>query len=122
MSNSVESGKRLVLRTVVWQIGCVAALALLWLPSGLANAQAFGAGGLIVAVGNALFGWRLFLPGIAPSGELRRSVYAAEALKWLWVVVALGLALAVAGLSGLPLVLGVVAAHVAFWFGLLIFR
>ena len=120
--NSVANGKRLVQRMVVWQFGAIAAISLLWLPSGFQNAQAFAAGGLIVAVGNALFGWRLFLPGIAPAAQLQRSAYAAETLKWVWVIAALWLALAVAGLSGLPLVLGVIAAHVAFWIGLLLFR
>ncbi|HVF35696.1 MAG TPA: ATP synthase subunit I [Candidatus Saccharimonadia bacterium] len=122
MSNSVESGKRLVLRMVALQLGCVVLVALMWLPSGYANAQAFAAGGFIVAVGNALFGWRLFMPGVAPAAQLQRSVFAAEALKWLWIVLALWLALAKARLPGLPLVLGVTAAHVAFWIGLRVFR
>lgn len=120
--NSVAHGRRLVQRMVGWQFGCIAALSLMWLPSGIANAQAFAVGGLIVAVGNALFGWRLFLPGVAPAAQLQRSAFAAESLKWVWVIVALWLALAVAGLAGLPLVLGVIAAHVAFWIGLLLFR
>ena len=112
----------MVFRMVAWQVGCVAAIALLWLPSGPANALAFAAGGLIVAVGNGVFGWRLFLDGYAPARRLHRSVYAAESLKWLWLVVALVVALAAFRLPGLPLMLGVLGAHVAFWFGLLLFR
>jgi ATP synthase protein I len=107
---------------VALQLGCIVLVTLLWLPAGIANAQAFAAGGFIVAVGNALFGWRLFRAGVAPAAQLQRSAFAAETLKWVWVVVALWLALAKAQIPGLPLIVGVIAAHIAFWIGLRVLR
>ena len=88
--NSVANGKRLVQRMVVWQFGAIAAISLLWLPSGFANAQAFAAGGLIVAVGNALFGWRLFLRAWGPwlsSAEFTIGYLLLLGLPWLVYVV-----------------------------------
>lgn len=79
-------------------------------------------GGGAIAVGNALFAWRLFADGIAPARRIARAVYAAEVMKWVWLVLALYLALAVFGLAPLPLIVGVVAAQVAFWVAVGIFR
>jgi F0F1-type ATP synthase assembly protein I len=92
----------------------VGALAL----SGSKAALAALAGGAIVAVGNVVFGWRLFAPGVAPVGALTRAWYAAEVLKWLWVMVALWLALGPAKLAPFPLLLGLIAAQAGFWAGI----
>jgi F0F1-type ATP synthase assembly protein I len=111
-------GRRLTLRFVLLQIACGAVVALAFLVfAGPASAQAAFAGALIVAVGNAVFGWRMFAPGIAPPDRLARALYAGEVLKWLWTVVALWLAFAVAHLAPLPLLLGLIAAHLGFWLG-----
>jgi F0F1-type ATP synthase assembly protein I len=72
-------------------------------------------GGTVIALGNALFAWRLFADGIAPTRRIARSVYAAEVLKWVWLALALYLAIAVLQLASAPLIIGVVAAQVAFW-------
>jgi F0F1-type ATP synthase assembly protein I len=86
--------------------------------SGSKAALAALAGGAIVAVGNVVFGWRLFAPGVAPVGALTRAWYAAEVLKWLWVMVALWLALGPAKLAPFPLLLGLIAAQAGFWAGI----
>lgn len=72
-------------------------------------------GGLVMAIGNALFAWRLFADGVAPTRRIARSVYAAEVLKWVWFALALYLGIAMFSLASLPLILGVIAAQLAFW-------
>ncbi len=72
-------------------------------------------GGGAIALGNALFAWRLFADGIAPSRRIARSVYAAEVLKWVWLALALYLAVAVFQLASAALIIGVIAAQLAFW-------
>jgi F0F1-type ATP synthase assembly protein I len=100
-------------------MACAAAVAAAALViSGLPAAGSALAGGLIVAVGNVVFGWRLFAPGVAPVGTLTRAWYAGEVLKWLWVGFALWLAFGPAQLAPLPLLVGLLAAQVGFWIGI----
>jgi len=90
--------------------------------SGPAAARAALAGGLVSAVGNVVFGWTLFAPGVAPLRVLARAIWAGEVLKWLWIGLALWGALAVAHLAPLPLVLGLLAAQFGFWLGIALIR
>lgn len=107
-----------MLRYALLQAGCAAAAAVSFLAfAGSAPARAALAGGMIAAVGTLLSGWRTFAPGVAPPQRLARALYAGEALKWLWIVGALWLALTVGHLAALPLVLGLVAAKAGFWLG-----
>jgi F0F1-type ATP synthase assembly protein I len=118
-----QRGRRLVLRFAGAQMvaALVAALAAFAL-AGAPAARAALAGGLVVAVGNVVFGWRIFAPGIAPVRVLARAVYVGELLKWLWLVLALWLALVPGHLPGLALVVGMMAAQVGFWVGLAVIR
>lgn len=112
-------GRRLVAKYAGLQMVCAAVVAVGALAlSGALAAVAALAGGAIVAVGNVVFGWRLFAPGVAPVGTLTRAWYAAEVLKWVWVMAALWLALGPARLAPFPLLLGLIAAQVGFWAGL----
>ena len=77
------------------------------------------AGGLIVAIGSALFGWRMFKPGVAGAGTLGAAMYAGVALKWAWFALALYIALRELQLDALPLLTGLVFAQVGYWVGLL---
>ena len=86
---------------------------------GIAAALAGFAGGLIVAVGSALFGWRMYAPGIAAAGRLFRAMIAAESLKWIWYVLALWAALARLKLMPAPLIIGVVVAQFGHWLSLI---
>ena len=115
--------RRLVLRFLAAQLCCAAAAAgLAAFISGWAAAQAVLAGGAIVVAGNAVFGWRLFAPGVAPVRELARGLYAGAALKWVWLGLALWMALGPAGLRPLPLLCGMLAAQVGFWIGMAFIR
>ena len=77
MSEVRTRNQRLVLRFLVAQICCAAAIAVGGLfYAGWAVAHAVLAGGVIVAVGNAVFGWRLFAPGVATVRVLARGLFA----------------------------------------------
>ncbi|MDE2347290.1 MAG: ATP synthase subunit I [Gammaproteobacteria bacterium] len=115
----VGHGTRLVMRVVLLQAGGAVLVACVLLAlSGAASAGAELAGGLIVAIGSGLFGWRMFLPGIAAAAVLKRALYAGEALKWTWYVVALWAAFARLKLAPLPLLAGLSLAQFVYWFGL----
>ena len=118
-----ERGRRLVLRYAVLQMAAAAIVAIMaLLVAGAAAARAALAGGLIVALGNVVFGWVLFQPGIAPVRVLARAAFAGEVLKWLWIGLALWAAFAVAHLPPLPLVAGLIAAQFGFWLGLVVLK
>ncbi len=116
MSNPLVQRYRLVLRVVVLQTGIalLAALAFLVLKGTGAGLAAL-VGGLVVASGTALFGWRMFAPGIAGGATLTRAMFAAVALKWVWFIGALYLALARWRLDAAPLLVGLVAAQLGHW-------
>ena len=119
MSDALVRGYRLVIRVVLLQIGCAALVASLFLAFKSASAGlAALTGGLIVAFGSALFGWRTFRPGVAGAATLNAAMYGGVALKWLWFVVALYIALARLKLDGAPLLIGVAAAQLGYWVGL----
>lgn len=119
MQNSVASGKQTARRTVLAQCLAAGFAALLGLIYGPESALSALVGGLIVASGTAIFAWRLFIHGIAPAKTLLNSVYIAELLKWVWMVALLYAAIAVWRFPALPLILGMMAAHVGFYFALI---
>jgi F0F1-type ATP synthase assembly protein I len=116
MNNLPAQGYRLVVRVVLLQAGCalLVASAFLMLKGETAGLAAV-VGGLIVALGSAVFGWRMFSPGIAGSATLTRAMFAAVALKWAWLLIALYVALARWKLDAAPLLVGVVVAQLGHW-------
>jgi F0F1-type ATP synthase assembly protein I len=120
VNNTVGAGNRLVVRVVLLQVAgaALSALVFWWIGGANAACAAF-AGGLIAAVGSALLGWRMFAPGIAPAGVLQRAMFAGEALKWSWYVLALWIALSRLKLAPLPLLIGLIVAQFAYWRGLI---
>ncbi len=118
MNNIVSAGRRLVLRVVLLQVGCAAVVGLLiWVLKGFAAGLSGLTGGMIVAIGSAIFGGRMFAPGIAPAGRLYRAMIAGESLKWLWYLFAIWAALTRFELVPLPLIGGLIVAQLAY-FGL----
>jgi F0F1-type ATP synthase assembly protein I len=119
MNNSSGTGKQLVTRVVLLQLGCAACAALpFWIAQDAMAAVAALAGGSIAACGTALFGWRMFAPGIAPAAVLQRALFAAESLKWFWYVLSVWAALARFKLTPLPLLAGLIFAQFGYWLGL----
>jgi F0F1-type ATP synthase assembly protein I len=123
MNDPVSRGKRLVSRFAALQFAAAVVAAVgagMW--SGGPAAQAALAGGAVVATGNLLFGWRLFAPGIAAAPRIARAMWVGEGLKWLWVVLAVWLALGVVDLAPSPFLIGMLAAQAGFWIGVAILR
>jgi ATP synthase protein I len=120
MSDVLVRGKRLVVRVVLLQAGCAVLAASVFLVfKGASAGLAALTGGLIVALGSALFGWRAFRPGVAGAATLNAAMYGGVALKWVWFVVALYVALARLKLEAAPLLIGLVAAQLGYWVGLI---
>jgi ATP synthase protein I len=120
MSDVLAPGYRLVVRLVLLQAGCAVLVASVFLVlKGASAGLAALAGGLIVAAGSAVFGWRAFRPGVAGAAVLGRAMYSGVALKWLWFVLALYVALARLKLAAAPLLIGVVVAQLGYWAGLI---
>jgi hypothetical protein len=121
--NITGLGKRPVLSVVVLQVACATLTGLSFLIfGGTAAALAGFFGGLIVAVGSALFGWRMYAPGVAAAGKLYRAMIAAESLKWFWYVLALWMALARFKLSPAALIVGVVVGQLGHWLSLVLIK
>ncbi len=120
MSDVPVRGKRLVIRVVLLQTGCALAAACVFLVfRGESAGLAALVGGLIVACGSLIFGWRMFKPGIAGAAKLSTAMYAGVALKWAWFVLALYVALAQLKLPAAPLLIGLLAAQLGYWVGLI---
>lgn len=77
-------------------------------------AKAALVGGLVVTVGNAILGQRMFAAGIAPAPALVMGTFLGLLLKWLWLVIGIWFALTVLRLQPLPLIIGVLMSYVAF--------
>jgi len=120
MSNVPVRGYGLVAWVVLLQMGCAVLIASLFLVfKGASAGLAALAGGSIVAVGSAVFGWRAFAPGIADAAVISRAMYAGVALKWAWFAIALYVAFARLKLEAAPLLIGMVAAQLGYWAGLM---
>jgi F0F1-type ATP synthase assembly protein I len=120
MTEVLIRGKRMVVRVVLLQAGCAALVASVFLVfKGLSQGLAALVGGLIVAAGSAVFGWRLFKPGIAGGAAIAMAMYGGVVLKWLWFALALYLALALLKLEAAPLLIGIVVAQLGYWVGLI---
>ena len=120
MSDVLVRSYRLVVRVVLLQAGCAALVASVFLVfKGAHQAIAALVGGLIVAAGSAVFGWRLFKPGIAGGATLTTAMYAGVALKWLWFTLALYVAFARLQLAAEPLLVAMVAAQLGYLVGLI---
>ena len=123
MSDVLVRNYRLVVRVVLLQAGCaLIAACLLLAMRGPAAGFAALLGGLIVAVGSVLMGWRTFRPGVAAAATLGRALYAGVALKWLWFALALYVAFARLKLGTVPLLIGLAAAQLGYWVGLIRFK
>jgi ATP synthase protein I len=120
MSDVLVRSYRLVVRLVLLQAGCavLAAFAVFAFKGASAGLAAL-VGGLIVAAGTAVLGWRAFKPGIAGAATLGTAMYAGVALKWMWIALALYVAIARLKLGVPPLLIGMVVAQLGYWAGLM---
>jgi F0F1-type ATP synthase assembly protein I len=120
MNEVLSRGKRLVMKVVLLQAGCATLTASVFLVlKGSSAGLAALLGGMIVAVGSAVLGWRMFKPGIAGAATLTTAMFTGAALKWLWFAIALYIALARLKLDVLPLLIGMAIAQLGYWVGML---
>ena len=119
MTDTVNRAKRLVARVVLLQAASAGLVGLIfeWLSGSHAALSAL-AGGAIIAIGTAVFGWRMFAPGIASAQTLNRAMMAGEMLKWFWLVLAVWAGLTKLSLLPMPLMAGLIVAQFGYWFGL----
>ena len=122
MRNSIAYGWRVAVRTALLQVAVTLVVALIASMYGWRIGAATFAGGVIIAIGNGLFALRLFGRGVAQARDALRSAYAAEVIKWVWLCLALTLAIAVLKLPFVGLITGVLAAQFSFWISLIAIR
>jgi len=110
MLNSIAAGRRLAFRVVLAQVGVTLLVAAGFLLEGWHSSVGVLAGGGIVALGTAVLALRMFAAGPAGAGTVLARMIVGNLLKWIVIGGGLYLALAKAGLPGLPVIAGVIAA------------
>lgn len=115
MDNSLAAGRRLASHLVLAQAAAAAITGLLFLVDGKTPAMAAFAGGLVVAVGNALLALRVFRPQLARGSIAMRRFALGTLLKWLVVLGGLILILVRMRWPLLPTLAGAGAATLVNW-------
>jgi len=110
MQNSIAAGRRLAIRVVCAQIGVTAVVAAGFLFAGWRSGLATLCGGSVVAAATAVFALRLFAASPASAGMVFARLIVGNVLKWAVIALGLYLTMVKAGLPGLPVICGVVAA------------
>ena len=113
MLNSVAAGRRLVLRSAVWQTVAVLLVALLFLPWGLPRAIAAVVGGLAIVVGALLAAWMAFGGSVLGAVSAVLRLVAGMVVKWVVVIGVLVVGAGLYKLPPLPLLAGVITGLVA---------
>lgn len=116
MLNSIAAGRRLARRVAVVQAVATLAAALVCLFWGTQAGLGALAGGLAMAVGSGLAGWSAFRGGVAGGGVLLGRLLLGTALKWIVVAVGLYLAIAIWRLPVLAVLAGAMTATLAWLF------
>ncbi|WP_343226220.1 hypothetical protein [Lysobacter sp. 5GHs7-4] len=114
MHDPLSTGRRLASRAIAWQAGATALTALAFLPLGARHALAGAVGGGAVFAGAVVAAWMALGGGVQPAGAAIGRLLAGVMLKWVVVFLVLGLGLAVLRLPPLPMLVGVLAATLAF--------
>ena len=118
MQNSIAAGRRLAIRVVCAQLGVTVLVA-----AGFAFADwrsGLGAlcGGAVVAVATSVLALRMFATGPTSAGLVFARMIVGNMLKWGVIAIGLYLTMVKAGLPGLPVMCGVIAALVPQLLGL----
>jgi len=107
MQNSIAAGRRLAFRVVLAQAAVTMLVATGFMLQGWRSGFGVLSGGGTVALGTAVLALRVFAAGPTGAGATLARLIAGNLLKWLIVGAGLYLALAKAGLPGLPVLAGV---------------
>ena len=122
MLNSAAAGRRLARRAVALQGAVVLATALACLLSGRQAAFGALAGGAAMTLGSAIAAWGAFGGGVEGAGMALGRLLLGTAAKWVVVAVGLYLAIAMWRLPALPVLAGTAMAALAFLAGVKLFN
>jgi len=118
MQNSIAAGRRLALRVVCAQLGATVLVAVGFLLEGWRAGLAALSGGGVVAIATGVLALRMFATGPAGAGTVFARLIIGNLLKWSVIALGLYLVMVKAGLPGLPVMCGVIAALVPQLLGL----
>lgn len=118
MDNSLAAGRRLASQVVLAQVAAAVVTGLLFWIGGAAPALAALAGGLVVAIGNALLALRVFRPNLARGSVTMQRFALGTLLKWLVVLGGLFLVLVRMRLPLVPTLVGAGVATLVNWLAL----
>jgi ATP synthase protein I len=110
MQNSIAAGRRLAFRVVCAQIGATALVATGFALADWRSGLAALCGGTVVATATAVLALRLLGAGPAAAGIVFARLIVGNLLKWGVIAIGLYLTMVKAGLPGLPVMCGVIAA------------
>lgn len=114
MHDPLSAGRRLASRAIVFQAGATALAALALLALGAPSALAAAVGGGALVAGGAVAAIIALGGGVQPVGVAMGRLLAGVILKWVVVFAVLALGMAVLRLPPLPMLVGVLAATLAF--------
>lgn len=117
MLNSIAAGRRAALRAVGWQALATVLVALAYLAAGWSQALAAGLGGGALALGNALAAL-LALGRVVRAPAALARLLLGTLVKWGVVIAALVVALERLRLPAFPMMVGLVAATLAYLWAL----
>lgn len=122
MQNSIAAGRRLAFRVVCAQIIAAALVAAGFLFDSWRAGLAVLTGGGVVAAATGVLALRLFTAGPGSGAEVFGRLIVGNLLKWITIALGLYLTMVKAGMPGLPVMCGVIAALVPQLTGLHEFR
>ncbi|MFD0740161.1 hypothetical protein ACFQZQ_12830 [Lysobacter koreensis] len=114
MHDPLSAGRRLASRAIALQAGATALAALAFLAHSAPSALAAAVGGGALVAGNAASAFMALGGGVQPAGAAMGRLLAGVVLKWAVVFAVLTLGLAGLKLPPLPMLVGVLAATLAF--------
>ncbi len=118
MQNSIAAGRRLAIRVVCAQLGVTALVAAGFAFADWRSGLAALCGGSVVAAATSVLALRMFAAGPSSAGMVFARMIVGNMLKWGVIAIGLYLTMVKAGLPGLPVMCGVIAALVPQLFGL----
>jgi ATP synthase protein I len=118
MQNSIAAGRRLAIRVVCAQLGVTLLVAAGFAFADWRSGVAALCGGSVVAVATSVLALRMFAAGPSSAGMVFARMIVGNMLKWGVIAIGLYLTMVKAGLPGLPVMCGVIAALVPQLLGL----
>ena len=118
MQNSIAAGRRLAIRVVCAQLGVTVLVAAGFAFAGWRSGLGALCGGAVVAAATSVLALRMFATGPASAGMVFARMIVGNMLKWGVIAIGLYLTMVKAGLPGLPVMCGVIAALVPQLLGL----